>query len=139
LAAGRRRAIEALPATTSPIDRYLGALPRRALSAVAGAGLVLALFLALRWGAPGLDGAGDATLAAGGGSGTSGGAERAAGADAEAVALIDAGGSILSPADLELLAGGDPEVLVMLEDGLEFYAWLEQQPELAPSGEARRP
>jgi hypothetical protein len=107
--------------------------------ASAAAGLVLALFVALRLGAPGLDGTSDATLAAGEGSGTSSGAEAAAMADAETVALIDPGGSILSPTDLELLASGDPEVLVMLEDGLEFYAWLEQQPELAANNRERRP
>jgi hypothetical protein len=37
--------------------------------------------------------------------------------------------------DLELLTGGDE--LDLLEQELEFYAWLEQQPELAPAADDR--
>lgn|SRR5690606_7882738 len=45
--------------------------------------------------------------------------------------------ALASPAVLELLAGGEPDVLDVLEEDLAFYAWLEQQPELALDG--RRP
>ncbi|HEX6994873.1 MAG TPA: hypothetical protein VF339_12080 [Gammaproteobacteria bacterium] len=121
LASARRRAVAA--AAGRGVDLRLPRLaPAPAwVAAGAAAALVVALAAVLRPG-PDAPAGTDARVA------QDLDVTPADGAPLEPIAPPDA---LASPADLELLAGGVPDVLDVLEEDLEFYAWLEQQPELA--------
>jgi len=126
LAAARRGAIESMSTDRRPVFLRLGA-PAWAVAGCAAA-LVLALAVALRHGddaSPGADAPRVATD------------RRGAARPEEEINSIGSSDALVSPADLELLAGGEPYVLDVLEEDLEFYAWLEQQPELAAGGRGR--
>jgi len=123
LAAARRRAVAAAAERRAePRLSRLTPLPAW-IAAGSAVALVVALVIAVR---PGANPAGeDATRVARDLDRTLAAPDRAS---IEPIVPPDA---LASPVVLELLAGGEPDVLDALEEDLEFYAWLEQQPELA--------
>jgi len=140
LAATRRRAVAAIPAPAGTPARpllVLGGRPGWAAAGGAAALLAAALVLAL---GRGQDAAlrDPGPLAAADRGAADGTAARAAGSDRAPIEPFEPfgpPGALVGPADLELLAGGVPDVLDVLEEDLEFYAWLEHQPELGSSPE----
>lgn len=131
LAASRKLALDALSTRDARLrspDRTFRGAPVWAAAGIAAA-VVAALVIGLRPGAQRTASDSDSGLVADMAASRTRGAD-----DLELPAAADA---LAWPTDLVLVASDDPDVLDVLADDLEFYAWLENQPELASIGDGR--